>query len=53
MRETNINDQLKILREQTKALFDDGRVKWGKVSHLFSWLRGGETMKIEPFFNID
>ena len=26
------------------------RVKWGKVSHLFSWLRGGETMKIELFF---
>ena len=25
------------------------RVKWGKVSHLFSWLRGGETMKIELF----
>ena len=29
------------------------RGKWGKVSHLFSWLRGGETMKIELFFNID
>ena len=23
------------------------RGKWGKVSHLFSWLRGGETMNIE------
>ena len=29
-----------------------GRVKWGKVSHLFSWLRGGETMKIELLFNV-
>ena len=29
------------------------RGKWGKVSHLFSWLRGGETMKIELFINID
>ena len=29
------------------------RGKWGKVSHLFSWLRGGETMKIELFFNHD
>ena len=29
------------------------RGKWGKVSHLFSWLSGGETMKIELFVNID
>ena len=29
------------------------RGKWGKVSNLFSWLRGGETMKIELFFNLD
>ena len=29
------------------------RGKWGKVSHLFSWLRGGEIMKIELFFHID
>ena len=26
------------------------RGKWGIVSHLFSWLRGGVTMKIELFF---
>ena len=30
-----------------------GRGKWGKVSHLFSWLRGGETVKIELFINLD
>ena len=29
------------------------RGKWGKVSHLFSWLHGGETMKIELFINLD
>ena len=28
------------------------RGKWGKVSHLFSWLRGRETMKIELSFNL-
>ena len=26
-------------------------VKWGKASHLFSWVRGGETMNIELFIN--
>ena len=29
------------------------RLKWGKVSDLFSWLHGGETMKIELFINVD
>ena len=29
------------------------RVRCGKVSHLLSWLRGGETMKIELFINFD
>ena len=29
------------------------RGKWGKVSHLFSWLREGETMKIELFIHLD
>ena len=34
-------------------MYETNRGKWGKVSHLFSWLRGGETMNIELFFNLD
>ena len=29
------------------------RVKWGKASLPFSWLRGGENMTIELFINFD
>ena len=41
--------------DRRKKCMDENecRVKWGKVSHLFSWLRGGETMKIELFINVD